>query len=151
MRTLSPWCGRQLEPSRVVQILFADDKGSYGSGYRITSELVLSAAHVAGKVRRPGRRAKGWWDRDGYVDAEVVWIGAADLALLRLENGADHVAPAAWGRVRRSATAPVPIRLIGYPRSNELDGVRSKDERNGFISPSSYAEHDLYALDVEGA
>ena len=115
--------------------------------------MVLTAAHVVGRDRSDDDEILVWTDGTGSQKARVAWTASRDdLSLLRLSSSEllVTVPGVGWGRIPRQAATPVPAHLIGYPKSNQISGRRSKDERFAVIPPGSYIEHKLYAVDVEG-
>ena len=153
MIAYSLWSGRRRDPDRAVQILSqAGTKQIFGTGYRVTDELVLTAAHVL-----PGALATAivWREGGPSVAGSVRWWRPdLDLALLYVPQAVHWgpVAPVAWGRIDRATSVEggVPFSFLGYPAATTLHNVPSKDDRSGVIPPLSYAEHNLYALYVSG-
>lgn len=155
MSVFSLWSGRGLDPDRAVQILAESGQDRrFGSGYRVSDDMVLTAAHVL----PPGQevRITVWTWANASVTGRRLWCRPdLDLALVRVPAARDWgaVPAVAWGRVDRSTKqhGGVPFSFIGYPVANVLENVRSKDQRWGLIPPRSYEEHNRYALHVDGS
>src|SRR3954452_3933862 len=93
-----------MDTARVVELYvpdFAGAAGRVGSGYRLTEQLVLTAAHVVagpptaapevsvpGSLDPPGACQARPLGQQGWTPAVVAWWDAdADVAVLRLVNG----------------------------------------------------------------
>lgn len=120
-----------LDPGRAVQILTTRRTGAgrRGSGYRVTADVVLTAAHVVGDAVSVQVR---FVTADGGVRetaGEPVWANpAADVALLRIAGGpgaggpyATEVSPVRFARVTRA----VDCEALGFPRFRLRRGVAS--------------------------
>ncbi|WP_439661324.1 trypsin-like peptidase domain-containing protein [Lentzea sp. HUAS TT2] len=107
--------GAPLDRSRVAELIVARDGGRQrGSGYRVRTDAVLTAAHVvdgASSVRirfepdLPGERivdAVSWW-ADPVSDIAVVTIAADDA-----------VPPVSFGRIENRA-AVLTVEAVGFP------------------------------------
>lgn len=118
-----------------------------GSGYRISHDLVLTAAHVvseSGEIKLfgtenwlPFRRA---WHHDEL-----------DVAVLKLEAiGLPAVSPARWGLL--SSGAPrVPVEAHGFPTFQALgeDAVRDYEQVDGHVNPLSGAARRQLHVSVD--
>ncbi|MFJ5675696.1 NACHT domain-containing protein [Streptomyces sp. NPDC093097] len=116
------WEPQGLDTRRAVQIVTTRraSAGRRGSGYQVTGDVVLTAAHVvsgAVSVRVRFVTEDGvTWD----VDAETVWDDSdVDVALLRISNDpyfarqyTDEVPPVRFGRPEQ----PVACEALGFPR-----------------------------------
>ncbi|MBX9396401.1 serine protease [Streptomyces sp. TRM72054] len=130
-----------LDAARVAEILVAARPGRRGSGYRVTSECVLTAAHVvAGPV--DSVRVRFDADRPGEwsADARVALLDeAADVALLELTGappGLPAVAPPRYAAVP-DADVVLPFSAMGFPRFKlRKDTARPLDDG----SPSQYRD-----------
>ncbi|WP_428935976.1 trypsin-like peptidase domain-containing protein [Streptomyces sp. ACT015] len=111
------------DPRRAVQVLVETDGGPgerrRGSGYRVTADTVLTAAHVvrdASSVRL--RFADGALGTTEVPGTRVWSDTAADIAVLRIEPGPDRdrlpprVTPVRFARV----TGVVECEALGFPR-----------------------------------
>ncbi|MFG3656622.1 trypsin-like peptidase domain-containing protein [Streptomyces sp. NPDC047706] len=111
---------RGLDAARVAEVLVAGRPGRRGSGYRVTTGCVLTAAHVvSGVVDRLSVRFDA--DRPGEWSAEarvVLLEEAADVALLeltRLPPGRPAVPAARYAAVP-DADVVLPFSAMGFPR-----------------------------------
>ncbi len=107
-------------PDRVAEVTYQarpdHSEISYASGYRVTKELVMTAAHGLSQ----GLSVTVWVPSRGEsFAAEVVWLGdrGFDVALLRIcdppEN--DDLPPVLPGELPSHA-GQVEFRAIGFPR-----------------------------------
>lgn len=109
------------DPGRAAEVVsLPGDPEERGSGYLVTQDLVMTAAHlVAGSSAaqvRFFRGRRGEWS----ARAEVVWSSSElDLALLRMvsssltgRDGVPPVSPVAFGCI----TQPTRCEALGYPR-----------------------------------
>ncbi|MBV7698248.1 trypsin-like peptidase domain-containing protein [Streptomyces sp. TRM70350] len=130
-----------LDVARVAEILVAARPGRRGSGYRVTSECVLTAAHVVAgpadsvRVRFDADRPGEW-----SADARVVLLDeAADVALLELTGtppGLPAVPPPRYAAVP-DADVVLPFSAMGFPRFKlRKDTARPLDDG----SPSRYRD-----------
>ncbi|MEU8352757.1 serine protease, partial [Streptomyces sp. NPDC048845] len=113
------------QPGRVARICaeipVAKRKGTakydFGSGYRISDRLVITAAHVVGVVDVGGPVRVDLGGDGDFRTAECVWKDTvADVALLRFdEPPRTTVAPLRLGRVDRSRSGDVTARAMGHP------------------------------------
>ncbi|WP_436790851.1 trypsin-like peptidase domain-containing protein [Yinghuangia sp. YIM S10712] len=105
-------------PGRCVEVLAypPDGKPSYGSGYRVTSSLVLTAAHtLAASARIEVRFGKATLPVDEVVEVDT----EADLALVRLPDDiVAELVPLAPVRVGvlPEGSGQIEVRFIGFPR-----------------------------------
>lgn len=160
-----PGAVRMLERDRACEI---HSDGRYGSGYRITTTLILTAGHVVDDKsdatisflsdqltsndseavrRRPARvvwRTKG---RD--------WRGT-DAALLKLiEDDAEYCPPPRWGALV-CGLPRVECTALGFPdvQVSETDArreVRRAEQLSGTINPFTKVQAGLLDIDVGSA
>ncbi|MDF5752797.1 NB-ARC domain-containing protein [Spongiactinospora sp. TRM90649] len=132
--------GPGVDPGRVAEILVARDgavPGRRGSGYRVTSGVVLTAAHVVRgvatvRVRFDADR-QGEWTADGVV----AWTDPrADVALITLETDREPVRPVRFARVPERDDE-LPGSAVGFPRF-KLRADRGRLLDDG--SPSQYRD-----------
>jgi len=113
-----------LEAVRAVQIV-ADDQASvrfFGSGYLVTSDLVLTAAHVLHGTAKVSVRFVDGPGQVREVGAQVVFSStAADLAVLRLLTLEPQVPPVAFGHL----AGPTACEVLGFPRFSLNDDHRA--------------------------
>jgi hypothetical protein len=135
---------------RVVQVWVASkdaSDGTFGSGYAIGDDLVLTADHLLSE--------SGWCDVRPYggrdwFQAEVVWRGH-DVALLAVSDApwgyaADRDA-LRWARVR--GARPLPCTVVGFPWSQaQPDNVRETEALVGEILPGTTVKSGRYAVHV---
>jgi hypothetical protein len=139
--------GPASRPDQVVEVWAEDpadpENASFGSGYLISPQLVLTARHVV-RPAGPGTIVFSTRspDRPSIVDADVVWTGTAlDMALLRVRwpDGRPPwtVTPATIGDVPNPGWQ-LDFRAMGYPRRKARplaggDTLRDCDEVSGGI------------------
>ncbi|MGV9642295.1 hypothetical protein ACWDSB_13810, partial [Streptomyces sp. NPDC003514] len=130
----------------------------YGSGYRISSRLILTVAHLLGDSGNPTCTVL-LGGADSELPATPVWLGAGqDLALLRLDSvgeagSLDGVAPVALGCLP-DGVGSVPFTGVGFPayaqrpNSSERRGLQRRDSRqvNGFVQLGSNMKSGLLDL-----
>ncbi|GGS86451.1 effector-associated domain 2-containing protein [Streptomyces chromofuscus] len=130
-----------LDAARVAEIIVGGRPGRRGSGYRVTTDCVLTAAHV---VAAPADRIRVRFDADRpgewSADARVVLREeAADVALLELTGappGIPAVPPPRYAAVP-DADAVLPFSAVGFPRFKlRKDTGRLLDDG----SPSQYRD-----------
>lgn len=143
-------------PDRVAEVTYQarpdHSEISYASGYRVTKELVMTAAHGLSQ----GLSVTVWVPSRGEsFAAEVVWLGdrGFDVALLRIcdppEN--DDLPPVLPGELPSHA-GQVEFRAIGFPRFAERQGRRQSVEFEGTIQLGSTIKNPgLIALNVTTA
>ncbi|AZQ32166.1 serine protease [Streptomyces cyaneochromogenes] len=115
---------RGLAPERIAEIIVTlpDGKGRRGTGYRVSAERILTAAHVVDGGTRIRVRFQA--DRPGEWTTEttVTWRHEGiDIAVLTMESLA-AVAPGAADTVE-GATPAEAVPLVSYGRIGELDAV----------------------------
>ncbi|MGW1373440.1 NACHT domain-containing protein [Streptomyces sp. NPDC002446] len=107
---------------RVVQVITALRTGArrLGSGYRVSGDAVLTAAHVTCDAESVQLRFLTEGGGVTELPGEQVWAdSAADIAVLRIAGGAGaggagaaEVPPVRFGRITR----PVDCEALGFPR-----------------------------------
>jgi hypothetical protein len=109
----------ELEVGRVAEILVtlaADSAERRGSGYRVTAETVLTAAHVVDGASRVRVRFDA--DRPGEWSAGVATVATLpeiDIALLTITSpDAGEVVPAQFGRIAER-DAVIECSAVGFP------------------------------------
>ena len=129
--------------------------GTTGSGYRVSDDLVLTAAHVVAGLPvqdpaepRPSASAGAVVAGQGlteltalgaatWVPAAVVWRDDdADVALLRAGPGLPDLPLSSpkprWGRI--DGEQPVEVTAVGFPWATARpDGVRDTDQAQGIL------------------
>lgn len=138
-----------MEPERVVEVWApaAAGGGTFGSGYLVDGELVLTAGHVldgtaggACEVRPLGASA--------WQPARLRWRGSScDAALLELADGV-RVERARLGRL--ATTARAPCRAVGFPRAQAAGEQRDTEAIAGTIEPLTALKSGLLTVHVEG-
>ncbi|MET9366962.1 trypsin-like peptidase domain-containing protein, partial [Streptomyces griseoflavus] len=128
-----------LDTSRVAQVVVIgsgkNTEAEYGSGYRISRRLILTAAHLLG-TSTACRVMLG--DDKARLPTTVVWRGSgSDLALLRLDEVPAELGPAPGvplGRLPDGAGS-VPFIGIGFPayaqreETERFRGLGRRDSR----------------------
>ncbi len=116
--TRSPGGRGGLDPSRVAQLVVRGSADARGSGYRVTTSLVLTAGHVlagadevivrfvdtsAGTSRE--LKATAWWR-----------LSRSDIGLVQFQaDPGEEVAPPRYGRIGDGTTG-VLVQAVGFPR-----------------------------------
>ena len=136
-----------------IAIVSADRQGS---GYLLSSRLVLTAAHLLGG-KQPLAAVPGgtgaqqctvvWLRRDDHVDVALL---LADAELVD-EGTARGFAQVAWGRI--DTLDPLPAcQAIGYPHAARAGGSPDTEQLVGTLKPGSSLMRDRYVLDsIHGA
>ncbi|MEV8632124.1 hypothetical protein AB0395_10755 [Streptosporangium sp. NPDC051023] len=140
--------GTRVDIGRVVDVWAAtpDGTGSFGSGYLVTPDLVLTAKHVLGAGTRGGDDPPRGpvvvrsLDDPASIPCEVAWCaeGRLDAALLRLTRPvASASAPTRWGRLVTSTPA-IPWEAVGFPLAMwGPGGLRDTDHATGTVNPGA--------------
>ncbi|MFI1441739.1 trypsin-like peptidase domain-containing protein, partial [Streptomyces fructofermentans] len=143
---------KPFDKARVAEVVVRHgDRTEYGSGYRISSNLILTVAHLLGPREETPTCTVLLGGDDAEHPVSPVWRATGrDLALLRLsfpaETGAaadedpEVVPPVALGRLP-DGTGSVPFTGIGFPAyaqragSDLVRGLRRRDSRQvgGFV------------------
>ncbi|HWM36784.1 MAG TPA: trypsin-like peptidase domain-containing protein, partial [Streptomyces sp.] len=149
-----------IDKLRVAEVIVRRGKTvQYGTGYRISTRLVLTVAHL---LREGGNLSCTvlLGGRGAELPATPVWRGAGkDLALLRLDAAADAgpvpspVPPVVLGSLS-DGVGTVPFTGIGFPAfaqrpsSAEVDGLERRDSRqvDGFVLLGSNMKSGLLDL-----
>ena len=111
---------------QIVEVIaWPDERNlSYGSGYQLSDNIIITARHVVRHARAIEVRFVGPASRGTVVQAQKVWSGAtelADIALLRINwpspTGSDwKVAAPALGYLPRQLQQRLPFVAAGFPR-----------------------------------
>ncbi|MET7570500.1 trypsin-like peptidase domain-containing protein [Streptomyces sp. NPDC005492] len=111
-----------LDPDRVAEIIVdrpGEPHGDRGSGYRVRTGFVLTAAHVvrdASRVRVRFRADQpGAWATDGTVVWRADDIDVAIVAISDAGRPAGPVTPVRFGRIEEY-DGEVPCSALGFPR-----------------------------------
>lgn len=142
---------RRLGRHRVVEVYTSGS--SYGSGYGVGDDLVLTARHVVSGGTNCGVRLQREPD---WRPAKVVWSARGfDAALLRVPSAPWRDEPdsgaARWGRVGGGA-APVPVTATGFPQAQEVNGGgREPENLRGTIDTATTLLSGRYSVDVTSA
>ena len=143
-----------IDTARVAEIIVRRaGKAEYGSGYRISSRLILTVAHLLGDGE-DGACTVLLGGGELELPATPVWRGAGqDLALLRLDTSLGSVPPIVLGSLP-DGVGSVPFNGVGFPAfaqrsgSEEVRGLRRRDSRqvNGFVQLGSNMKSGLLDL-----
>ncbi|MFD0657406.1 serine protease [Thermocatellispora tengchongensis] len=146
------------QPDRVVEILLdltepdGRTRKGYGTGYRITTGLVLTSAHLFGRAgRAAGCAVRGFGGARTASAALVLDLrDEADLAVLRLADthGWPRVAPVRFGVL--PPEGGVRFALIGWPRAAESASVRDSVELTGTIAAGANIKSGRLKLYIQG-
>lgn len=135
-----------LHKSLVVEVLSASR--DYGTGYRVSQRLVLTAAHLLPTSARWHQvRFRG----HSPYQARLVWHGlpTTDIALLRLKGPVDGVVSAGRFADLSSTTADrVEFDAIGFPAFARRGDVREPKHVSGTIQTGSYTNSGLLDLSI---
>ncbi|MBX6386666.1 MAG: trypsin-like peptidase domain-containing protein, partial [Microbispora sp.] len=133
-----------MDTARVVDVYgrTPDGKWSFGSGYLIASNLVLTARHVV--ADDAGTSFDGLSVRfiaNGRpLACRLAWAGAGslDAALLRItDSGATECKPVRWGQLA-AATPEMACQAVGFPLAMEQPGgLRDTEHLSGSINPGT--------------
>jgi hypothetical protein len=116
-----------LQPSQVVEIIAkkdgSDSKYSYGSGYRVATDLILTANHVIQDASEIIARFSFESGTPTTVRAKVVWTPEGkftDVALIQIlqyQNLPSPVLPG-FGILTSEPLTTVPFESVGFPLAN---------------------------------
>jgi hypothetical protein len=139
-----------LEEARVVEVFAPTGSGaddSFGSGYLVADDLVLTARHVVESASGPCEvRPLGMHE---WLPAEVQWLGAeCDAALLRFA-GQGSEGQVRLGRLATGARAP--CRSLGFPLAQAKERVRDTEEIVGEVAPLAARKSGLLTVHIEGS
>jgi hypothetical protein len=130
---------RGLDSHRVAEVIVTteDARRQRGSGYRITTDLVLTAAHVVDRASSLLVRFDAETDDEWSAPAEVIWAPSdPDLAIVRIAS-AFLVPPAAAVEFARIPAVDAEVRCstVGFPRFK-----LRRDQRAGDDEPTAYRD-----------
>ncbi|WP_306317706.1 MULTISPECIES: serine protease [unclassified Streptomyces] len=119
---------------RIDQVVEVLSGGAYGTGYRISKRLVVTARHVVPEGSAITVRSHTG-DVTTDLTAEVAWRAEAaevDIVLLRLSGAVPRtvLAPVAFGDLTLAPTTQVDFEAIGFPAHKAvrlLDDVTLRD------------------------
>jgi len=135
--------------ARVAEVIGSG--GTYGSGYRISTHLVLAAAHLF-PPETFGHRVR--FASGQFLPARLVWRGGKelDVAILRLDLSSEgEVAPVVFGQLRDGLERPG-FEVVGFPAFSARDGgIRDAKHVSGTIQPLSYDKSGLLDLNITTA
>lgn len=152
-----------LDQTRVAEIIAPDDRGPArrGSGYRVASGAVLTAAHVVADATRVRVRFNADLPGEWSVPARVeISDPAADVAVLSIvpRVPGEEVIPALFGAVGPDRAEPLDCTAVGFPRFKlrddpgespqaPLSRYRDSHQANGTIAPlGNWRERTLEIL-----
>ncbi|SFT21680.1 serine protease, partial [Streptomyces sp. ok210] len=140
---------RGLDLARVAEVLVRrGESATYGSGYRISSKLILTAGHLMDPqpcgVQAPSITVMLGTDAV-ELPATLVWRATGrDLALLQLDNPPNRVKSVTFGRLPH-VPGSVEFSGVGFPAfmqrpaSEGVNGLRRRDSKRvgGFVQLGS--------------
>jgi TPR repeat protein len=146
------------ELGRVLQVRAPDASGgadSFGSGYLIRPDLVLTAAHVvfSGSDLPPDFVAVRFSRARQWLEGQVIWPtrrGSVDAALIRITHAAwqpPAMAPARIGMLT-GRTREVDCLSVGFPRSMAINRLRDTGQLHGTILPWNGLESGSYVIQL---
>ena len=131
--------------AQVAEILVSADGGAtgYGSGYRLGPQLVLTARHVVDDAPPGGTVRVRLGGTPALHDAEPVWRGARDLALLRLIHPPTGPAPhgAQPGRLHADPPRLVAVTVTGFPAFSAIVDDAGRQTRDSYQVAAEIATH----------
>jgi trypsin-like peptidase len=121
-----------LDPARVCEVLAAlpDGRERRGSGYRIRSAQILTAAHLVAEAATVKVRFDADLLGERTFDVSDHWSDTtSDLAVLTIPAAEDDLAPALFGRLSDRA-AVVGAQAVGFPlwKMRNYDGTEVLDD-----------------------
>ncbi len=123
--------------------------GSFGSGYLVREDMVLTAGHVVDEAAGPCEVRL--LCRSEWLSAEggVAWRGeSTDAALLRIP-AQEITASARLGRL--AGARRVPCRAVGFPLAQERGRVRDTEEIEGEIAPLTARKEGVLTVHIAGS
>ncbi|WP_343941135.1 trypsin-like peptidase domain-containing protein, partial [Pseudonocardia zijingensis] len=147
-----------IDPRRVAEVIATGPgaAGRRGSGYRVASGVVLTAAHVVAGARSIRLRFEADTDAEWSATADpgdVVADPGSDLAAVRFA-GPDAVAASRYGRIGRRPEA-VTVHAVGFPRFKLKDyadpglgSYRDSHHAIGTVAPFSNRRSGTLELTV---
>jgi TPR repeat protein len=138
-----------LDPRRVAEVWAPGGKTSFGSGYLLTGDLVLTAGHVVdGMTGICEVRPLGV---DNWCRADVTRLRECDAALLRIKGARGRFEePVRLGRVATEERAR--CQAVGFPLAQakvlERRDVRDTEEMKGEIAPLSGLKKGLLTIHI---
>src|SRR5690349_1747757 len=137
---------------RIAEIIAGKDNGrpaGRGSGYRVTSTAVLTAAHVVAGARSVRVRFNADLPGEWSASATILLADpAADIAILAIATPGrgEELAPALFGTVGAERAAVLDCTAVGFPRfkmrpdplhapGDAQTWYRDSHQANGTISP----------------
>ncbi|WP_252778849.1 trypsin-like peptidase domain-containing protein, partial [Actinoallomurus rhizosphaericola] len=143
-----------IDKARVAEVLVRHaGKIEYGSGYRISSRLILTASHLL-KGRLDAACTVILGGSGDELSAVPAWCGAGrDVALLRLDVAVDTVPPVILGRLP-AGVGSIPFVGVGFPafaqrpKSDTVQGLQRRDSRqvDGLVQLGSNIKSGLLDL-----
>lgn len=149
--------------AQVVEVhALTSDGLSYGSGYQLSQNLILTARHVVDGADHVRVRFGARQDPTLLVDATVVWRGVAmDMALLELrwpdglEASAAPVVPPTLGALPDAIVRRIPFVTVGFPAHKQRPrpgggSLRDTDQVDGDIPTAANLKTGRLDLQREG-
>ena len=143
-----------LDAARLVKIYRIEpDDNCFGSGYLVTPDLVLTAAHVCGSGKIGDSCEVRFLDPDEtqpWLYAQIVWRrDEHDIALLRVRDARwrpPGVAITRWGKVM--SVTGLPCRAAGFPAAQAVDEARYSELVEGTVNSLTKSERHRYDITV---
>ncbi|MDP5315595.1 S1 family peptidase [Streptomyces poriferorum] len=159
-----------MKKKRVVEVWAqrGEDDWGCGSGYLVSSRLVLTAAHVIVDGKLDGTRTfdelatsddvrLGAWGFSDLFTGKVIWRGEGpdlDVALVEITDDAwapTALPPVRWGRTTCQETK-VACKATGFPQVLRLpDARREREQLSGSINPGTGEKERQYHVSVDNA
>jgi hypothetical protein len=121
-----------LQRARVAELIVTTPDGRQrGSGYRVTTDAVLTAAHVLANAESVQVRFSSDLPDEWTVTATSWWVGSSDLAVVEISG--EPVEPALFGQVGDRA-AVIPVQAVGFPLWKFREDYRDAFHATGTVA-----------------
>lgn len=132
----------------------------YGSGYRISTHLVLTAKHIFNddelehkKIFKIRLYQSKDTNKDEKIDSQVIFFSnTVDLALLKIIDTQciDEIAPIYFWKIDHESSDPLSFKAVGYPNyavDQETDGnYANQIVVDGYLNPTEVNHENLQRL-----
>ncbi|HXJ64064.1 MAG TPA: trypsin-like peptidase domain-containing protein, partial [Actinomycetota bacterium] len=152
-----------MDASRIARVVVKDGSGAWlriGSGYRVSSTAILTAAHVLGDAKSESVEVSLDVGGDGEWTSPVLdlWTspGDADIGVVAIDATEDEgITPALFGRVSRDRDAVLGFTAAGFPRwklrdDDESGPFRDLEQAHGYVPVLSNRREGTLGLELDG-